>query len=64
MYCKIVLSHHLSVEVLQFYFAYENPCHIGTEDGSREITTSGLRDGSSDDMHRLEYFYHVVISFQ
>ncbi|KAH1252943.1 hypothetical protein AAZV13_04G068800 [Glycine max] len=24
----------------------------GTEDGSREITTSGLRDGSSDDMHR------------
>ena len=63
MYCTIVLFHCLSVEVLQFYLAYENPCHIGTQDG-REITTSGLRDGSSDDMHRLEYFYHVVISFQ
>jgi len=35
-------------------------CHIGTQDDSREVTTSGLQDGSSSDMYRLEYFYLIT----
>lgn len=57
-----VHSHEIYFLVSQLisYLTYIKPCHIGTQDDRKETTTSVLRDGSSDNLHRLEY---IILTF-